>query len=99
MALVTRIESRQLWNAAGAMCRALLPAATVVLGGVLTVAGVVFGWEVAMTTEAATWLRWVKGIGAVLGTGCALLGSFMAVSWVAGYVGTSKVSWPTRLQG
>lgn len=88
MALVSRIEGRQLWTAAGAMCLALLPAATVVLGGMLIVAGVVFGWEVAVTTDAATWLRWVKGIGAVLGTGCALVGLAVVVRWVASYVST-----------
>lgn len=92
MAVVSRLEGRQLWTAAGAMCLALLPTATVVLGVVLIAAGVVYGWEVAVTTEAATWLRWVKGIGAVLGTGCALFGLFMAVRWTASYVDTWKVT-------
>lgn len=86
IALVSRIEGRQLWTAAGALCLALLPAATVVLGGILLVAGVVFGWEVALNTEAATWLRWVRGLGAAFGTGCALVGLAAAVRWVAGHV-------------
>ena len=92
LAVVSRVEARQLWTAAGAMCLALLPAATVVLGGVLVVAGVVFGWEVAVTAEAATWLRWVRGIGALLGTGCALFGLAVAVRWVAGHVGSWRTS-------
>lgn len=92
MAVVSRLEGRQLWTAAGAMCLALLPAAAVVLGGIILVAGVVHGWEVAVTTEAATWLRWVKGLGAVLGTGCALFGLFITVRWVAGYVNTWKTT-------
>lgn len=86
MALVSKVEARQVWSAAGAMCLVLLPAATVVLGGILIVAGVVFGWEVALSTEAATWLRWVRGIGAVLGTVLAVVGLVAAVRWVAGHV-------------
>lgn len=86
LAVVDRVESRQLWSAAGAMCLALLPAATVVLGGVLIVAGVVFGWEAAVATDVPTWLRWVRGLGAAAGTVCALLGLVAAVRWVAGYV-------------
>lgn len=86
LALVARVEGRQLWSAAGAMCLALLPAATVVLGGILIVVGVVSGWEVAISTEAATWLRWVRGSGAVLGTVLALVGLTAAVRWVAGHV-------------
>lgn len=96
MALVARVEARQLWSATGAMCLALLPAATVVLGGILIVAGIVFGWEVAVTTEAATWLRWVKGIGAVLGTGCALVGLAAAVHWVVGHINTWSASRPRQ---
>lgn len=87
-----RIESRQLWTAAGAMCLALLPAATVVLGGILLVAGLVYGWEVAVTTEAATWLRVVRGLGALLGTMCSLVGLAVAVRWVAGHVSMWRCS-------
>lgn len=90
MARVDRIESRQLWTAAGAMCLALLPAATVVIGGILLVAGIVHGWEIAVTTEAATWLRVVRGVGALLGTLCSVVGLAVAVRWVAGHVSTWK---------
>lgn len=92
MARVDRIESRQLWTAAGAMCLALLPAATVVLGGILITAGIVYGWEIAVTTEAATWLRVVRGVGALLGTLCSLVGLAVAVRRVAGHVSTWKNS-------
>ncbi len=92
MARVDRIESRQLWTAAGAMCLALLPAATVVLGGILIAARIVYGWEIAVTTEAATWLRVVRGVGALLGTLCSLVGLAVAVRWVAGHVSTWKNS-------
>lgn len=88
LAVVDRVEARQLWTAAGAMCLALLPAATVVLGGVLIIAGVVFGWEMAFTTDAATWLRWVRGLGAAAGTLLALVGLVAAVRWVSVYVST-----------
>lgn len=92
MARVDRIESRQLWTAAGAMSLALLPAATVVLGGIVITAGLVYGWEIAVVTEAATWLRVVRGVGALLGTLCALVGLAVAVRWVAGHISTWKNS-------
>lgn len=92
LARVDRIEARQLWSAAGAMCLTLLPAATVVVGGILIVAGLVYGWEIAVMTEAATWLRVVRGVGALLGTLCALVGLAAVVRWVAGHVSTWKVS-------
>lgn len=87
-AVVDRVEARQLWTATGAMCLSLLPAATVVLGGILIVAGLVYGWEIAVTTDAATWLRWVRGAGAAAGTLLALVGLVAAVRWVAAYVST-----------
>lgn len=92
MAGVDRIESRQLWTAAGAMSLALLPAATVVLGGIVITAGLVYGWEIAVVTEAATWLRVVRGVGALLGTLCALVGLAVAVRWVARHISTWKNS-------
>lgn len=94
-AIASRIEARQLWTAAGALCLALLPAAAVVLGAILIVAGLIFGWEVALASDTETWLRVVKGIGAALGTVCALLGLVMAVRWMAGHVGTWKRRSPT----
>ncbi|TWP33544.1 hypothetical protein [Leekyejoonella antrihumi] len=99
MALAAKIEARQLWTAAGALCLTLLPAATVALGGIIVVSGVVFGWQIAMTPQAATWLRVVKGIGAGLGTACALAGLAFAVRWVAGYVGQWKTTSPGRRRG
>lgn len=54
----------------------------------LIIAGVVFGWEMAFTTDAATWLRWVRGLGAAAGTLLALVGLVAAVRWVSVYVST-----------
>lgn len=42
----------------------------------------------AFTTDAATWLRWVRGLGAAAGTLLALVGLVAAVRWVSVYVST-----------
>ena len=88
IAATAKLEARQLWSAAAAMCLVLLPVAMVVAGLWMGIAGLITGVQWAL--DVSVWLgigRWL-----VVGTGLAGAGYgvFASVRWVAGLVETWK---------
>ena len=87
-AATAKLEARQLWSAAAAMCLVLLPVVVVVAGLWMGIAGLITGVQWAL--DVSVWLgigRWL-----VVGTGLAGAGYgvFASVRWVAGLVETWK---------
>lgn len=95
-----KLEARQLWSAAAAMCLTLLPVATVLAGLWMTVSALIGVWRWAQDVEGDLWL----GIGLwnafAAGLTTVSFGLFWSGSWVSGFVGTWKhpgtSSWPRR---
>ena len=88
IAATAKLEARQLWSAATAMCLVLLPVAVVIAGLWMGIAGLITGVQWAL--DVSVWLgigRWL-----VVGTGLAGAGYgvFASVRWVAGLVETWK---------
>ena len=88
IAATAKLEARQLWSTAAAMCLVLLPVAVVVAGLWMGIAGLITGVQWAL--DVSVWLgigRWL-----VVGTGLAGAGYgvFASVRWVAGLVETWK---------
>ena len=88
IAATAKLEARQLWSTAAAMCLVLLPVAMVVAGLWMGIAGLITGVQWAL--DVSVWLgigRWL-----VVGTGLAGAGYgvFASVRWVAGLVETWK---------
>ena len=83
VAAMAKLEARQLWSAATAMCLVLLPVAVVI-------AGLIMGVQWALDVDGSVWL----GIGRWLVVGAGLAGAgyglFASVRWVAGLVETWK---------
>ena len=97
IAATAKLEARQLWSAAAAMCLALLPVAVVVAGLWMGIAGLITGTQWALDVDGSVWL----GIGRWLAVGAGLAGSgyglFASVRWAAGLVETWKGrGMPTR---
>ena len=97
-AATAKIEARQLWSAAAAMCLALLPVAVVVAGVWMAVAGLITGAQWALDVEGSVWLgigRWLAVAVGLAGAGYAL---FASVRWVAALVetwrGAGMPKWP-----
>ena len=90
IAATAKLQARQLWSAAAAMCLVLLPVAVVVAGLWMGIAGLITGVQWALDVDVSVWLgigRWL-----VVGTGLAGAGYgvFASVRWVAGLVETWK---------
>ena len=88
IAATAKLEARQLWSAATAMCLVLLPVTVVIAGLWMGIAGLITGVQWAL--DVSVWLgigRWL-----VVGTGLAGAGYgvFASVRWVAGLVETWK---------
>ena len=83
IAATAKLEARQLWSAATAMCLVLLPVA-------VGIAGLIMGIQWALDVDGSVWL----GIGRWLVVGAGLAGAgyglFVSVRWVAGLVETWK---------
>ncbi len=83
IAATAKLEARQLWSAATAMCLVFLPVAVVI-------AGLIMGVQWALDVDGSVWL----GIGRWLVVGADLAeagyGLFVSVRWVAGLVETWK---------
>nr|WP_253908619.1 hypothetical protein [Arthrobacter sp. H41] len=77
IAATAKLEARQLWSAAAAMCLVLLPVVVVVAGAWMAVAGLITGAQWAMDVVA-------------VGLAGACYGLFSSVRWIAGLVGTWK---------
>ena len=90
IAATAKLEARQLWSAAAAMCLVLLPVAVVVAGLWMGIAGLITGVQWALDVDGSVWL----GIGRWLVVGAGLAGAgyglFVSVRWVAGLVETWK---------
>lgn len=99
IAATAKLEARQLWSAAAAMCLALLPVVVVVAGLWMGIAGLITGAQWALDVDGSVWL----GIGRWLAVGAGLAGSgyglFASVRWAAGLVETWKgrgmPTWPS----
>ena len=99
IAATAKLEARQLWSAAAAMCLALLPVAVVVAGLWMGIAGLITGTQWALDVDGSVWL----GIGRWLVVGAGLAGAgyglFASVRWAAGLVETWKgrgmSTWPS----
>ena len=98
IAATAKLEARQLWSAAAAMCLALLPVVVVVAGLWMGIAGLITGAQWALDVDGSVWLgigRWL-----VIAAGLAAAGYvvFASVRWVAGLVETWKgrgmPTWP-----
>jgi hypothetical protein len=90
MQVTAKLEARQLWSVAAAMCLALLPVAVVVAGLWMAVAGLITGAEWALDVGGSVWLgigRWLVVAVGLAGAGCGL---FASVRWVVGLVETWK---------
>ena len=90
IAATAKLEARQLWSAAAAMCLALLPVVVVVAGLWMGIAGLITGAQWALDVDGRIWLgigRWLVVAVGIAGAG---YGLFASVRWVAGLVETWK---------
>ncbi len=88
IAATAKLEARQLWSAAAAMCLALLPVAVVVAGLWMSIAGLITGTQWALDVDGSVWLgigRWLVVAVGIAGAG---YGLFASARWVAGLVET-----------
>lgn len=98
IAATAKLEARQLWSAAAAMCLVLLPVVVVVAGLWMGIAGLITGAQWALDVDGSVWLgigRWLVVGAGIAGAG---YGLFASVCWVVGLVETWKGSgmpkWP-----
>ena len=99
IAATAKLEARQLWSAATAMCLVLLPVAVVIAGLWMVIAGLIMGVQWALDVDGSVWL----GIGRWLVVGAGLAGAgyglFASVRWAAGLAETWKgrrmPTWPS----
>lgn len=99
IAATAKLEARQLWSAAAAMCLALLPVVVVVAGLWMGIAGLITGAQWALDVDGSVWLgigRWLVVAVGLAGAGYALLAS---ARWVVGLVetwsGRGMPKWPS----
>lgn len=88
IAATAKLEARQLWSAAAAMCLALLPVAVVVAGLWMGISGLIAGAQWALDVDGSVWLglgRWLVVGAGLAGAGYAL---FASARWVVGLVET-----------
>nr|WP_180959724.1 hypothetical protein [Brevibacterium sp. Mu109] len=90
IAATAKLEARQLWSAAAAMCLVLLPVAVVVAGLWMGISGLITGAQWALDVDGSVWLgigRWLVVAVGIAGAG---FGLFASVRWVARLVETWK---------
>lgn len=99
IAATAKLEARQLWSAAVAMCLALLPVVVVAAGLWMGIAGLIAGTQWALDVDGSVWLgvgRWLVVAVGLAGAGYALLAS---ARWVVGLVetwsGRGMPKWPS----
>jgi len=102
IAATAKLEARQLWSAAAAMCLALLPVVVVVAGLWMGIAGLITGAQWALNVDGSVWLGIGRWLVVAVGLAAAGYGLFASVRWVARLVETWKgqgmPKWP-RLRG
>lgn len=98
IAATAKLEARQLWSTAAAMCLALLPVVVVVAGLWMGIVGLITGAQWALDVDGSVWLgvgRWLVVIVGLAGAG---YGLFASVRWVASLVetwrGRGMSKWP-----
>ena len=98
IATTAKLEARQLWSAAAAMCLALLPVVVVIAGLWMGIAGLIAGAEWALDVDGSVWLGIGRWLVIAAGLAAAGYGVFASVRWVAGLVETWKgrgmPTWP-----
>ena len=98
IAATAKLEARQLWSAAAAMCLALLPVVVVVAGLWMGIAGLITGAQWALDVDGSVWLGIGRWLVIAVGLAAAGYGVFASVRWVAGLVETWKgrgmPTWP-----
>jgi hypothetical protein len=77
-----RVQERLGWAAAGRMALALLPVATVLLIGTMTIWSVVNGYQWVSSMDKALWLRIVTGTALTAGILGAAFGLWKLARWV-----------------
>ncbi|MGO1515799.1 MAG: hypothetical protein ACTHW6_11410 [Agrococcus casei] len=99
MQATAKLEARQLWSAAAAMCLALLPVLVVVAGLWMGIAGIITGTQWALDVDGGVWLGIGRWIVVAVGLAGAGYGLFASVRWAVGLVETWKdrgmPKWPT----
>ena len=98
IAATAKLEARQLWSAAAAMCLALLPVVVVIAGLWMGIAGLITGAQWALDVDGSVWLGIGRWLVIAAGLAAAGYGVFASVRWVAGLVETWKgrgmPTWP-----
>lgn len=98
IATTAKLEARQLWSAAAAMCLALLPVVVVIAGLWMGIAGLIAGAQWALDVDGSVWLGIGRWLVIAAGLAAAGYGVFASVRWVAGLVETWKgrgmPTWP-----
>ena len=99
IAATAKLEARQLWSAAAAMCLALLPVVVVVAGLWMGIAGLITGAQWALDVDGSVWLGIGRWLVIAVGLAAAGYGVFASVRWVVGLVETWKgrgmPTWPS----
>ena len=90
IAPAAKLEARQLWSAAAAMCLTLLPVVVVVAGAWMAVAGLVTGAQWALDVDGNVQLGVGRWLVVAVGLAGAGYGLFASVRWVADLVETWK---------
>ena len=98
MQATAKLEARQLWSAAAAMCLALLPVVVVVAGLWMSVSGLVTGAQWALDVDGSVWLGIGRWLVVAVGLAGAGYGLFASVRWVVSLVetwrGRGMPKWP-----
>ncbi|QUL80558.1 MULTISPECIES: hypothetical protein [Actinomycetes] len=99
IAATAKLEARQLWSAAAAMCLALLPVVVVIAGLWMGIAGLITGAQWALDVDGSVWLGIGRWLVIAVGLAAAGYGVFASVRWVVGLVETWKgrgmPTWPS----
>ena len=90
MAATAKLTARQVWSAAAAMFLTLLPAATVVAGLWMVIAGLFTGVQWATDVDGRVWLGIGRWLAVVSGLSVVAYGLFAGARWTASLVATWK---------
>ncbi|MCG2621767.1 hypothetical protein LVY72_07525 [Arthrobacter sp. I2-34] len=90
MAATAKLTDRQLWSAAAAMFLTLLPAATVVAGLWMAIAGLFTGVQWATDVDGSVWLGIGRWLAVVCGLSVVAYGLFAGTRWTTALVATWK---------
>src|SRR5690625_7487108 len=92
IAATAKLEARQLWSAAAAMCLVLLPVTVVVAGLWMAVAGLITGAQWALEVNGTVWLGIGRWLVVAIGLVASGYGLFASVRWIK----IGRASWRER---